>query len=164
MEEDQGAQVSLRSPAVLIKQRQTVVEELAACLKSDAQLALKAEIHMSLKGGGPRTACLLLAGLPELGLLNEGQIAKLVGVAPLNRDSGRMPGRRMIAGGKKPVRDARYIATLPAIRFDPEIKAFFAELTNAGKPGKVALAAVLRKMLIILNAKMRDHNATVLEI
>lgn len=147
----------------LLDQRQAVVDEMTACLKSDAELGKKAEVLMSLKGIGLRTACFLLAGLPELGLMNKGQIAKLVGVAPLNRDSGLMRGKRMIAGGRKPVRDALYIAALPAIRFDPNIKAFYTSLRSRGKPGKVALVAVIRKMIVILNARMRDHAAAGLD-
>lgn len=147
----------------LLDQRQAIVEEMTACLKADQQLGKKAEVLMSLKGIGLRTACFLLAGLPELGLMDKAKIAKLVGVAPLNRDSGLMRGKRMIAGGRKPVRDALYIAALRAIRFDPTIKAFYTSLRNRGKPGKVAVIAAVRKMLIILNARMRDHAATGLD-
>jgi transposase len=147
----------------LLEQRQSVVDEMTACLQSDAELSSKADVLMSLKGIGLRTACFLMAGLPELGLIDKGQIAKLVGVAPLNRDSGLMRGKRMIAGGRKPVRDALYIAALPAIRFDPAMKAFYTNLRAKGKPGKVALVAVMRKMIIILNARMRDQRATMLD-
>jgi transposase len=147
----------------LLAQRQSVVDEMTACLKSDADLANRAGVLMSLKGVGLRTACFILAGLPELGLMDKGQIAKLVGVAPINRDSGLMRGKRMIAGGRKPVRDALYIAALPAIRFDPDMKALFERLTSKGKPGKVALVAVMRKMIVILNARMRDYRATALD-
>lgn len=143
----------------LLEQRQAVVDAMTECLKADPELGRKAEVLMSLKGIGLRTACFLLAGLPELGLLDKAQIAKLVGVAPLNRDSGAMRGKRMIAGGRRPVRDALYVAALPAIRFDPDIKAFYTGLRNRGKPGKVAVVAVIRKMLIILNARMHEHNA-----
>jgi transposase len=147
----------------LLEQRQAVVDDMTECLKTDPELGRKAEVLMSLKGVGLRTACFLLAGLPELGLLDKAQIAKLVGVAPLNRDSGAMRGKRMIAGGRRPVRDALYVAALPAIRFDPAIKAFYTGLRNRGKPGKVAVVAVIRKMLIILNARMREHSAAVLD-
>lgn len=142
----------------LLEQRQAVVDAMTECLKADPELGKKAEVLMSLKGIGLRTACFLLAGLPELGLLDKAQIAKLVGVAPLNRDSGAMRGKRMIAGGRRPVRDALYVAALPAIRFDPAIKAFYTGLRNRGKPGKLAVVAVIRKMLIILNARMREHD------
>lgn len=83
-------------------------------------------------------------------------------MAPLNRDSDLMRGKRMIAGGRKPVRDAPYIPSLPAI-LDPAIKAFCTNLRSKGKPEKVALVAVMRKMVIILNAKLREHNATILD-
>ena len=147
----------------LLSQRQAVVDAMTACLASDAGLSAKADVLMSLKGIGLRTACFLLAGLPELGLMEKGQIAKLVGVAPLNRDSGLMRGKRMIAGGRQPVRDALYIAALPAIRFDPAMKAFYTNLRNRGKPAKLALVAVMRKMIVILNARMRDHSATAID-
>jgi transposase len=148
----------------LIEQRQSVVNAMAACLKADAALTSKADVLMSLKGVGLRTACFLIAGLPELGLMDKGQIAKLVGVAPLNRDSGLMRGKRMIAGGRRPIRDALYIAALPAIRFDPDMKALFQRLKAKGKPGKVALVAVMRKMIVILNARMREHILTSLDV
>lgn len=112
---------------------------------------------MSLKGIGLRTACFLLADLPELGLIEKAKIAKLVGVAPLNRDSGQMRGKRMIAGGRRPIRDALYVAALSAIRFEPAIRAFNANLRNRGKPGKLAIVAVIRKIVVILNARMRNH-------
>lgn len=148
----------------LLQQRQEVLDAMRACLKADPVLTQKATVLMSLKGIGLRTACFLLAGLPELGLLDKGQIAKLVGVAPINRESGLMRGRRMIAGGRQHVRDALYLAALPAIRFDPNMKAVFDRLKAKGKPGKVPLVAVMRKMIIILNARMKDHQATVLDL
>ena len=147
----------------LLEQRQSVVDAMTDCLKANADLKSKADVLMSLKGIGLRTACFLMAGLPELGLMDKGQIAKLVGVAPLNRDSGLMRGKRMIAGGRRPVRDALYVAALPAIRFDPDMKALFQRLKAKGKPGKVAIVAVMRKMIVILNARMREHRATVLD-
>lgn len=147
----------------LLDQRQTIVDAMTACLKADADLGRKAEVLMSLKGIGLRTACFILADLPELGLMDKGKVAKLVGVAPLNRDSGLMRGKRMIAGGRRQLRDALYVAALPAIRFDPDMKAFFQRLKQKGKPSKVALVAVMRKMIIILNARIRDANATVLD-
>lgn len=147
----------------LENQRQIVVSEMTRCLEEDVTLSQKAAVVMQIKGIGLRTACVLLAGLPELGSMDKGQIAKLVGVAPLNRDSGQMRGKRMISGGRKPVRDALYMAALPAIRFEPDIKTFYAKLRANGKPGKVALVAVMRKLIIILNARMRNHAATVLD-
>lgn len=139
----------------LSDQRHAVTEDMQLCIKSDPDLAKKAEVLMSLKGIGLKTACFLLADLPELGTLTKGQIAKLVGVAPLNRDSGLMRGKRMISGGRRQIRDALYIAALPAIRFDPTMKGFYTRLKTNGKPSKVALVAVMRKMIIILNARLR---------
>lgn len=140
----------------LTDQRQAVIDDMELCISSDPNLALKANVLMSLKGIGLRTACFLLADLPELGSLSKGQVAKLVGVAPLNRDSGLMRGKRMISGGRRQIRDALYVAALPAIRFDPKMKAFYARLKEKGKPSKVALVAVMRKMVIILNARMKE--------
>jgi len=106
-------------------------------------------------GVGPVLATTLLAELPELGQLNRRQIAALVGVAPLNWDSGQQRGTRHIWGGRAPVRTALYMATLAAVRCNPVIRAFFDRLSAAGKPRKVALVACMRKLLTILNAMMQ---------
>jgi len=106
----------------------------------------------SIKGVGMATLATLLAELPELGKLCRRRIAALVGVAPLNRDSGLMRGQRAIWGGRADVRRALYMATLVAVRFNPVFKAFYQRLLAAGKPKKVALVAAMRKMLTILNA------------
>jgi transposase len=103
----------------LMRQRQSVVDAMEACLRSDKDLADKAQVLTSLKGIGRKTACFLIAWLPELGLLDKGQIAKLVGVAPVNRDSGLMRGKRIIAGGRKPV-GTRF--TLPHCRQSASIR------------------------------------------
>lgn len=146
----------------LTGQRTQVVRMMEACVARDAAMTAAIEVMLTLKGIGFLTACILLANLPEIGLIGKGQIAKLVGVAPLNRDSGAMRGKRMIAGGRKPVRNALYWAALPAIRFDPLIGAFYRHLKEKGKPGKVALVAVIRKMIVILNARMKQHYDAVL--
>jgi len=101
----------------------------------------------------------LLSTLPELGRLNRKEIAALVGVAPLNRDSGTLRGRRTIWGGRAHVRSALYMATLVGTRHNPVLRAFYQRLLAAGKPKKVALTACMRKLLIMLNAMVRD-NAT----
>ena len=106
-------------------------------------------------GVGPVLATTLLADLPELGRLNRRQIAALVGVAPLNWDSGQQRGTRHIWGGRAPVRTALYMATLAALRCNPVIRGFFERLSAAGKPRKVALVACMRKLLTLLNAMMR---------
>ena len=108
---------------------------------------------------GPILATTLLAELPELGRLNRKQVAALVGVAPLNRDSGTRRGHRAIWGGRAPVRTTLYMATVTAVRCNPVIRAFFTRLQMAGKPKKVALTACMRKLLTILNAMMRRRAA-----
>jgi transposase len=110
----------------------------------------------SVKGVGPATIATLLAELPELGSLCRRRIAALVGVAPLNRDSGLMRGKRTIWGGRADVRKALYMATLVAVRRSPAFKAFYERLVKAGKPKKVALIAAMRKLLTVLNAIARS--------
>ncbi len=110
-------------------------------------------------GVGPVLATTLLADLPELGRLNRRQIAALVGLAPLNWDSGQQRGTRHIWGGRAPVRTTLYMATLAAVRCNPIIRAFYERLSVAGKPRKVALVACMRKLLTILNAMMQRRAA-----
>lgn len=111
----------------------------------------------SMKGMGPVLQATLLTALPELGLLDRGQIAKLAGVAPLNCESGSFRGHRRISGGRADLRAVLYMATLSAIRWEPVIKTFFEQLRDRGKAGKVALVAAMRKFLVILNARRRDE-------
>ena len=108
------------------------------------------------RGIATTTATALIAGLPELGKLSRQHISALVGVAPLNRDSGKKRGRRCIFGGRPDVRTALYMATLAATRFNPHIHRFYQRLLDAGKPKKVALIAAMRKLLTILNAMVRS--------
>jgi len=117
----------------------------------------KADLLRSVPGVGPVTALTLLATLPELGHLSRHQIAALVGVAPMNRDSGTMRGKRMVWGGRAPVRAVLYMAALVGIKHNPAIASFYARLRAAGKPFKVAATACMRKLLTILNA-MVHHN------
>jgi transposase len=116
----------------------------------------KDDLLQSVPGVGPVTACVMIAALPELGQLDRKQIAALVGVAPLNRDSGTIRGRRTIWGGRAAVRSILYMATLSATRHNPIIKAFYQRLIAAGKLPKVALTACMHKLLIILNAILRS--------
>lgn len=111
----------------------------------------------SVPGVGPVLARTLLAELPELGVLSHKRLSALVGVAPLNFDSGALRGRRMVWGGRARVRSTLYMASLSAIRHNPIIRAFYKRLVAAGKPKKVALIACARKLLSILNAVMRDR-------
>jgi transposase len=112
----------------------------------------------SVNGVGPTTASTLLAQLPELGKLNRKQITALVGLAPMNRDSGTLRGHRHIFGGRAHVRRVLYLAALVGTRFNPVLKAFYARLLAAGKPKKVALVACMHKLLVILNAIARTKS------
>lgn len=134
-----------------------VDRELDDLIRASPLWREKEDLLRSFKGIGPVSARTLLADLPELGLLNRKQIAALVGVAPLARESGSWRGRRSIWGGRGQVRAALYMATLTAARANPQIRAFYQRLRQAGKPTKVALVACMRKLLIILNAMMRTQ-------
>jgi transposase len=116
----------------------------------------KDRILRSAKGVGPITSSILLSDLPELGQLDRKKIAALVGVAPFNDDSGRHRGTRRIKGGRTSVRQALYMATIVAARFNPVIRTFYQRLLACGKRKKVALVACMHKLLTILNAMIRD--------
>jgi transposase len=130
--------------------------DLTAKLRSSPAWRAKDELLRSLKGIGPITSRTLLVGLPELGQLDRRAIAALVGLAPFNRDSGVMRGRRSIYGGRSQVRTLLYMAATTAIRSNPVIRAFYERLRSRGKPHKVATVACMRKMLTILNAMVRQ--------
>jgi transposase len=117
----------------------------------------KDEILRSAVGVGPKTSTTLLSDLPELGTVNGKKISALVGLAPLNRDSGKFRGRRMIWGGRAVVRSALYMSALAAKRFNPVIRNFYERLRAAGKPFKVAMTACMRKLLIILNTILKNR-------
>ena len=116
----------------------------------------KEKVLRSVKGVGPILSRTLLAELPELGTLNRKQIAKLVGVAPMARDSGTLRGRRSIRGGRPGIRSVLYMGTLTAMRTNPVIRPYYLHLVAQGKPKKVALTACMRKLLITLNAMVRS--------
>lgn len=118
---------------------------------------VKDDLLQSMPGIGPTVARTLLAELPELGRLDRRAIAALVGVAPFNRDSGRWRGRRVVRGGRPSLRKALYMSALVAARHNPVLRAFYQRLRHAGKPGKVALVAVMRKLLTTLNAMMKHQ-------
>ena len=115
------------------------------------------DLLRSVPGIGPVTAGTLIADLPELGRLDRRRIAALAGLAPIARDSGAFRGRRMIMGGRAHIRRVLYMATLTTITHNPVIRAFHQRLVAAGRPGKVALTAAMRKLLTILNAMLRDR-------
>ena len=117
----------------------------------------KDNLLQSVPGIGAKTSSTLLAMLPEMGQLNRRQIASLAGLAPVNHDSGKHKGKRMIKGGRKSVRNALYMATLVAIRYNPQIKTYYLRLIKKGKSKKVAIVACMRKLLIIVNIMMREQ-------
>jgi len=131
--------------------------ELGQVIHSSDIWRAQDDLLQSTPGVGPVLSITLLAELSELGSLNRKEIAALVGVAPLNRDSGRLRGRRSVWGGRSQVRTALYMAALVAARFNPAIRAFYQRLQAAGKPKKVALTACMRKLLTILNAMKRHQ-------
>jgi len=133
--------------------------ELARLIEDDDDWSARARRLATAPGVGPVTSRTLVAELPELGRLDRQAIAALVGVAPLNRDSGEFRGRRLIWGGRAGVRAALYMATLTARSFNPVIKAFAAKLEAAGKPFKLVMTACMRKLLVILTSMLRDQTA-----
>jgi transposase len=143
-----------------IKQMQNRIESLNEQIQAVAtqqrDWKRKNEILRSVKGIGQVSAALCVAELPELGKLTDKQIARLVGVAPINHDSGKHKGKRMIQGGRTAVRCGLYMATLVATRHNPVIRDFYQRLLEKGKLKKVALVACMRKLLVILNAMIRD--------
>jgi transposase len=130
--------------------------DLTTGLRSSPAWRAKDELLRTLKGIGAITSSTLIVALPELGQLDRRAIAALVGLAPFNRDSGVMRGRRSIYGGRSQVRTLLYMAATTAIRSNPVIRAFYERLKSRGKPHKVAMVACMRKMLTILNAMVRQ--------
>ncbi len=143
----------------LQRQIKDLDKDLHDSIRSSPLWRAQENLLRSVPGVGPVVSSILLAQLPELGDLNRYQIAALVGVAPLNRDSGTLRGKRKVWGGRAPVRAALYMAALVATRHNPVIKGFYHRLIQVGKPTKVALTACMRKLLLILNA-MVQHNSS----
>lgn len=149
--------VARKSIAALIKAIRAQLDEV------EAELARHIETHhadlarrlTSVRGIGPATVATLIADVPELGRLSRREISALIGVAPFNRDSGQMRGKRAIFGGRGQVRRGLYMAALAAIRFNIVIRTYYDRLVLAGKPKKVAIVACMRKLLTILNAMVR---------
>ena len=131
--------------------------DLGEFIRSSPMWKDKDQLLRSTPGVGPVLSMTLLSDLPELGALNRGEIAALVGVAPFNRDSGALRGKRQVWGGRGQVRAALYMATLVATRYNPVLQSFYQRLCQAGKPKKVALTACMRKLLTILNVMVK-HN------
>ena len=144
---------------VLGQQLKDINRQIEDLIKQTPEWHIESKVLQSVKGVGPATSASLIAALPELGRLNRRKIASLVGLAPFNHDSGKMRGRRSIRGGRHDVRKALYMATLVAIRYNHEIKVFRERLQANGKQFKVVMVACMRKLLIILNAMMREEIA-----
>ena len=143
----------------LEEQLEALELELQARIVASPLWQAKDRILQSTPGVGPAVATTLLAALPELGTLGRATIASLVGVAPMNWDSGTLRGRRSIRGGRASVRTALYMAALVASRHNPVIRSFYQRLRDAGKPKKVALVACMHKLLTILNAMVHHMTA-----
>jgi transposase len=149
---------SLRQHIRWLERRVADVDrDLDATIQASPLWRTKENLLRSVPGVGPVLSRTLLADLPELGHLNRRQIAALVGVAPLARDSGTFKGKRLVWGGRAPVRAALYMGALVASRYNPTIRAFYRRLLDRGKPKKLALTACMRKLLTILNAMMRSN-------
>lgn len=146
-----------RHLAFLAQEIEGIDRAIATAIEADQALARRAELLRTVPGIGHITAATLVAELPELGIIGKKQIAALVGVAPMNRDSGLMRGQAHIAGGRLSVRCVLYMATIVAIRCNPVIKTFYKHLREQGKPPKVAIVAAMRKLLIAANA-MIEHD------
>ena len=139
----------------LEKQLEMLDNKLEKAIVANETNTRKIEILSSVKGVGPVTVSTIIAELPELGTLNRKEVAKLVGVAPINKDSGKMTGKRKTSGGRSGIRRTLYMAALVATRHNPKIKAFYQRLLANGKLKKVALTAAMRKLLTILNTLIR---------
>jgi transposase len=155
---DAGVKASIdETIAFLKRQRAEVDRRIETLVVGDPELAAKAKILMSAKGIAKTTAYMLLAELPELGAIDRCQVASLVGVAPMNRDSGKKQGKRFIGGGRTHLRTGLYMPTLTAVRRDPDLKAFYERLVARGKSKKAALVAAMRKLAILLNALVKQN-------
>ena len=135
-------------------------DELEATLlnlvRSDVRIRRRYEILTSIPGIGAVTATTLLTEMPEMGSATAVQIASLAGVAPMNRDSGTMRGRRMIRGGRVAARNALYMAAVVAVRWNRDLEAFYGRLRCAGKPFKIAITAAMRKLLLLANTLLKE--------
>lgn len=144
---------SIRQHAKALTQEIAALEEeVNALIEATPALAGKAALMRSIKGVGPHTASAVLAYLPEIGQLTKGEAAAIVGLAPYARDSGQQQGKRHIGGGRALVRKSLYMAALVAKTYNPALKRFADSLTARGKPPKLVLTAVMRKLIVLINA------------
>lgn len=153
---DRRILAEIRSTISMLERKVTAYEkELDAMVASDGELQSRMEKMTAIKGVGKRTGLALLATMPELGSLNRQEAAALAGLAPMNRDSGRMRGNRCIQAGRAPARCALYMAAVVASRYHPTLRIFYRRLRDAGKTGRQAFCAVARKLLIQINTKLK---------
>lgn len=141
----------------LEKELASTEDDLDEAIRESPSWSENEGLLRGVPGVGPVLSRTLLAELPELGTLTGKQVAALVGVAPLNRDSGTLRGRRTVWGGRSEVREPLYMAALAATRYNPRIREFYERLLGAGKPKKVALVACMRKLLTILNSMLKHR-------
>jgi len=137
-------------------QLEAIDQEIEGLLQSSPKTARATEIICSIPGLSRISAASLLTEMPELGTLNKKQVASLAGLAPMTRQSGQWRGKSFIQGGRKLLRDSLYMPALVAMRHNPDLKAKYTALTAAGKPAKVALVALMRKLIILVNALIRE--------
>ena len=132
-------------------------------MAANERLEARSDILVSIPGFAHATACTLLIDMPELGSMDAKQTGSLSGLAPVTRQSGNWQGKSFIQGGRASLRQALYMPALVAIRFNPPLKAKYLALRAAGKPAKVAIVVIMRKLLIIANALLRDNRKWTLE-
>lgn len=138
------------------RQLAALKKEIVARIKTDSDLGRRFDILVSIPGISDITAFALIIDMPELGNLDQGQVGSLAGLVPVTRQSGKWTGRAFIRGGRANVRQALYMPALVALRFNPDLKAKYNKLKAAGKPSKLAITAVMRKLLILANALLRE--------
>jgi transposase len=157
LEEDPGILADIAALLGVLRSQLDVLDRrIADQIRASGSLRPKHDVLVTFPGVGPVTSAVLLAEMPELGSLDAKQAASLAGLAPFNNDSGSSEKQRSIHGGRAGVRCALFMAALSAIRHNPDIKAFYKRLRDQGKPQKVAHVAAARKIVVILNAKLRD--------
>ena len=147
-------QTKIRALKATCARLEQAMEEL---VEADEDLKGKSRVMQANSGVGPQCAHTLLSQMPELGLMNSKDVAALAGLAPYNNDSGKFRGKRRVRGGRKKVRRALYMSALSASRYNPKFVKLKAKMKSDGKSGKVILIAIARRLLVILNAQIRDH-------
>jgi transposase len=153
----QADKVICDSPALAERQITELDAEIAKQIAEDQSTARKNDILCSVPGLAPVSAAMIITFLPEIGTIDRKQAGSLAGLAPCNRESGTWKGRAVIGGGRKTLRDALYMPALAAMRFNPDLKAKYAHLRAAGKPPKVAIVAIMRKLLETANALVKAN-------